>query len=182
MELIRGDLSSSLGAALGNALLFDTKHLFHPHVDINEILIDKSRINRAKSKVKVISEVRQLEGKTHAICVGVDSKIDEKTLDYKATEDDIGNNIKKKVAGSQHHLIITYESGICSGEYLSHKTLSMTALLVKLWLSMSTMLWRSSTVWKALEQYWLTTLLSPQARCRPSATGGGGHSGAVPPK
>ena len=51
---------------------------------------------------------------------------DEKTLDYKATEDDIGNNIKKKVTGSQHHLIITYEPGICSGEYLSHKTLPMT--------------------------------------------------------
>ena len=63
-------------------MLFGIKHLFQPHVDINEILIDKSKIDRAKSKVKVISEVRQLEGKTQAICVGVDSKIDEKTLDY----------------------------------------------------------------------------------------------------
>ena len=63
-------------------MLFDIKHLFQPHVDINEILIDKSKIDRAKSEVKVISEVRQLEGKTQAICVGVDSKIDEKTLDY----------------------------------------------------------------------------------------------------
>ena len=75
-------LSSSLGAALGNALLFDIKRLFQPHVDINEILIDKSKIDRAKSKVKVIREVRQLEGKTQATCVGVDNKIDEKTLDY----------------------------------------------------------------------------------------------------
>ena len=72
----------SLGAALGNAFLFGIKHLFRPHVDIDEILIDKSKIDRAKSKVKVISEVRQREGKTPAICVGVDSKIDEKTLDY----------------------------------------------------------------------------------------------------
>ena len=96
MKLIRGDLSSSLGAALGNALLFDIKHLLQPHVDINEILIDKTKIDRAKSKVKVISEVRQLDGKTQAICVGVESKIDEKTLDYKAREDDIGNNILKK--------------------------------------------------------------------------------------
>ena len=75
MELIRGDLSSSHGSALGNALLFGIKHLLQPHVDINEILIDKSKIDRAKSKLKVISEVRQLEGKTQAICVGVDSKI-----------------------------------------------------------------------------------------------------------
>ena len=81
MKLIRGGLSS-LGAALGNALLFVIKHLFQPHFDINEILIDKSKIDRAKSKVKVISEVRQREGKTQAICVDVDSKINEKTLDY----------------------------------------------------------------------------------------------------
>ena len=72
MELIRGDLYSSLGAAFGNALLFDIKPLFQPHVDINEILIGKSKIDRAKSKVKVISEVRQLEGKTQAICVDVE--------------------------------------------------------------------------------------------------------------
>ena len=93
MELIRGDLSSSLDAALGNALLCDIKHLFQSHVDINEILKDKSKIDRAKSKVKVISEVRQLEGKTLAICGGIDSKTDEKTLDYKETEDDIENTI-----------------------------------------------------------------------------------------
>ena len=115
-----------LVAAFGNALLLDTKHFFQRHVDINEILIDKSKTDIAKSKVKVISEVRQPEGKTQAICVGVDSKIDEKTLDCKATEDDIRNNILKKVTGSQHHLTITYEPGICSRGYLSHKTLPMT--------------------------------------------------------
>ena len=52
MELIRGDLSFFLGAALGNVVLFDIKHLFQSHVDINEILIDKSEIGIAKSKVK----------------------------------------------------------------------------------------------------------------------------------
>ena len=86
---------SSLGAALGNALLFDIKHFLQPHVDINEILIDKTKIDIAKSKVKVISEVRQLKEKTQAICVGIGYKINEKTLDCKATEDDIGNNILK---------------------------------------------------------------------------------------
>ena len=126
MDLIRGDLSSSLGAALGSALLLGIKHFLQPHVDINEILIHKSKIDITKSKVKVISEVRQLEEKTLAICVGVGSKIVEKTLDREATEDDIGNNILKKVTGSQHNPTITYEPGICSGEYLSHKTLPMT--------------------------------------------------------
>ena len=32
----------------------------------------------------------------------------------------------KKVTGPQHHLTITYEPGLCSGEYLSHKMLSLT--------------------------------------------------------
>ena len=73
MELIRSDLSSSLGAALGNALLFDIKHLFQPQVDTNEIL-RQVKIDKAKSKVKVISEVQELEGKTQTICVGVDCK------------------------------------------------------------------------------------------------------------
>ena len=53
-------------------------------------------------------------------------KVDEKTLNYKTTEDDSRNNIFKKVTGSQHHLTVRYESGICSGEYLSHKPLPMT--------------------------------------------------------
>ena len=56
--------------------------MFQPYVDINEILIDKSKIDKTKSKVKVISKERQRERKTQAICVGVDSKIDEKTLYY----------------------------------------------------------------------------------------------------
>ena len=47
-------------------------------------------------------------------------------LDDKATKDDIGNNIFKKVTDSQHHLTITYEPRICPGEYFSHKTLPMT--------------------------------------------------------
>ena len=42
-------------------------------------------------------------------------------------EDDIGNNLFEKLSGPQHHLTITYEPGISSGEYLSHKTLVMTS-------------------------------------------------------
>ena len=80
-------------------MLLDIKHLLQSHADINKILIDKSKIDIAKSKGKVISGVRHLIGKTQAIFVGVDSKIDEETSDYKATEDDIGNNILKKVTG-----------------------------------------------------------------------------------
>ena len=47
-------------------------------------------------------------------------------MDYKATEDDRGNNVLKKVTGSLHHLTITYEPEICFEGHLSYKTLPMT--------------------------------------------------------
>ena len=100
--------------------------MFYPHVDINDILIDKSKTDRAKSKVKVISEVRQLEGKTQAICVGVECKIDEKLWTTKQRKMTLERTFKKKVTGFHHDLTITYEPIICSGEYLSHKTILMT--------------------------------------------------------
>ena len=44
MELIRGDASFSMDAALGNALLHYIKHLLRPEVDLNQILVDKSEV------------------------------------------------------------------------------------------------------------------------------------------
>ena len=52
MELIRGDLSSNLGASLANALLLDLDAadlLKHP---VSSILLDKSKIDREKARVK----------------------------------------------------------------------------------------------------------------------------------
>ena len=82
MKQIRGDVSSSMGAALGNALLHDIRHLLRPEVDLNRILIDKSKIERAKSKVKNFSGILHLEEKAKAVCIGVDSRIDDKIFDY----------------------------------------------------------------------------------------------------
>src|SRR6476469_4218203 len=56
IELVRGECSSSLGAALRNALLHDIRHLLRPEVDVNVIMMDKCKLDRAKAKVRVISE------------------------------------------------------------------------------------------------------------------------------
>ena len=56
MELVRGECSSTLCAALGNALLHDMRHLLRPEVDVSLIMMDKCKLDRAKAKVRVISE------------------------------------------------------------------------------------------------------------------------------
>ena len=71
-----------MNAALGNALLLEIKHLLQPEVDLNRILMDKSKIDRAKSKVKDISEILHIEEKSKAVCIGVYSAIDGKAFDY----------------------------------------------------------------------------------------------------
>ena len=123
MELVRAECSSSLGAALGNALLHDIKHLLRPEVDINQILIDKCKLDRAKSKVRVISEKVESETKTHLVCMGVDGKLDDKTLTYKETEAQEGGNVLKKCIATEHHLTFTYEDGKSPGTYLTHRTI-----------------------------------------------------------
>ena len=41
-----------LGAALGNPLPHDIKHILRNDIDINHILIDKCKLHRAKRQVK----------------------------------------------------------------------------------------------------------------------------------
>ena len=50
MELIRGDISSNLGANLGNAFLLDLQamNLLKPDLDLKQIFLDKSKIDREK--------------------------------------------------------------------------------------------------------------------------------------
>ena len=55
MELVRGKCSSTLGVSLTNALIPDLK-LFFKDVDFNHIMLDKSKLDRAKAKVCVVSE------------------------------------------------------------------------------------------------------------------------------
>jgi hypothetical protein len=123
MELVRGECSSNLGAALGNALLHDIKHLLRPEVDISHILIDKCKLDRAKAKVRVISDGVESEAKTQLVCIGVDGKVDGKTLTYKETDTPEGETVFRKCVAAEHHLTFTYEGGKSPGTYLTHRTI-----------------------------------------------------------
>nr|XP_047132411.1 uncharacterized protein LOC124811150 [Hydra vulgaris] len=125
MELVRNECSSNIGAVLANALLHDIKHLLKNDVDIKDILIDKCKLDRAKSKVKIVSEEVDSEQKKQLICLGVDSKLDQ------ITKTNIVINLPqrevlKKCIELEHQLTFTYEDGKSSGNYLTHRTIPVT--------------------------------------------------------
>ena len=110
MELVRNECSSNVGAALANALLYDIKYLLKNDVDIKDILIDKCKLDRAKSKVKIVSEDVDSEQKKQLICLGVDSKLDQITKTSKVINSPQGEVLKKCIK-PEHHLTFTYEDG-----------------------------------------------------------------------
>ena len=87
--------------------------------------MDKSKLDRAKAKIKVIGEKLQSEGKSKLICIGVDSKIDENTLTFVEVTTDDGATALKKTKEPEHHLTFTSECGEICGEYLTHKVIPM---------------------------------------------------------
>ncbi|HKU33678.1 MAG TPA: hypothetical protein VJR22_07525 [Candidatus Nitrosotalea sp.] len=123
MELVRGDCSSTLGAALGNALLHDIKHLLKPEVDINTILMDKCKVDRAKAKVRVISEAVMSHQNTQLICIGIDGKVDDNTMSFCELETLQKETVLKKCVQPEHHLTFTMEDGLSAGRYLTHWTI-----------------------------------------------------------
>ena len=56
MELVRSECSSTLGGSLTNALIHDLKPFFKENVDLNHIMLDKSKLDGGKTKVCVVSE------------------------------------------------------------------------------------------------------------------------------
>ncbi|XP_065681356.1 uncharacterized protein LOC136095023 [Hydra vulgaris] len=125
MELVRNECSSNVGAALAKALLHDIKHLLKNDVDIKDILIDKCKLDRAKSKVKIVSEEVDSEQKKQLICLGVDSKLDQITKTSIIINLPQGEVLKKCIE-PEHHLTFTYEDGKSSGNYLTHRTIPVT--------------------------------------------------------
>ena len=55
-ELVRGNCSSTLRAALANALFYDIKHLLRNDVKIEKILLDKCKLDRAKANIRVVCD------------------------------------------------------------------------------------------------------------------------------
>ena len=125
MELIRGDVSSSLGASLVNAFLLDLQamHLLKPGVNVQQIIADKAKIEREKKRVKVRSDEKHKETIEDLVCIGVDGKVDKDTLLYREIQGESGEMKLKKEVGSEHHLTFTNETGDKSGSYLTHRVI-----------------------------------------------------------
>jgi hypothetical protein len=93
MELIRGHVSSNLGAALANAFLQDLEvmNLLKTGIDAKHLLVDKSKIDREKARMKLKSEGKHRGGRlSQLVCIGVDTKVDKETLLFMEVEDENG--------------------------------------------------------------------------------------------
>jgi hypothetical protein len=102
MELIRGHVSSNLGAALANAFLQDLEvmNLLKTGIDAKHLLVDKSKIDREKARMKLKSEGKHREGRLNQlVCIGVDTKVDKETLLFMEVEDENRESKLKKENG-----------------------------------------------------------------------------------
>ena len=123
MECVRGEISSRSAAAIGNAILHDIKDLLKPGVSLSTIMLDKCKMDRAKSKVRYISEEVKSADKSGFVCIGIDGRTDTDTRAYKEVQGSDGNMKLKQCVKSEHHLTFTFETGLSSGEYLTHRTI-----------------------------------------------------------
>jgi hypothetical protein len=125
LELIRADVSSSIGASLANAFLLDLQAvgLLWPNLNLDTVFIDKSKIDREKTRVKSISQDKHMEDINSIICIGVDGKVDKDTLFYREVKYPNGKINLRKDKQSEHHLTFTVESGSEIGSYLTHRVI-----------------------------------------------------------
>ena len=56
--------------------------LLRPGVDVKGMALDKSKIDREKSRMKVKSDEKHKEDQEKLVCIGVDGKIAKDTLKY----------------------------------------------------------------------------------------------------
>ena len=125
-ELVRGNCSSTLRAALANALFYDIKHLLRNDVKIEEILLDKCKLDRAKANVRVVCDEKNKIEKRNLVCIGEDRKVDSNIRTYTTVHASDGSMILKQSFDAEHYLTFTEETGTASGVYLTHKVIPMT--------------------------------------------------------
>ena len=77
LKLVRGDISSNLGASLANVLLLDLKAMgfLIPNININDIITDKCKVDRAKTKVKTTTQQKHDQSMENLICIAVDGRM-----------------------------------------------------------------------------------------------------------
>ena len=88
---------SNLGACLSNAFLLDLQDMgfLNPSIPLKDIL-DKSKVDREKARVKVTRHQKHVQDYNNLICIGVDCSVDKDTLLYKITEENGDKKILKK--------------------------------------------------------------------------------------
>ena len=66
-------------------MLLDLKAmgLLIPSININDIIIDKCKVDRAKTKVKTTAQEKHGQSMENLICIAVDGRMDKDTLLYK---------------------------------------------------------------------------------------------------
>ena len=57
--------------------------LLIPSININDIIIDKCKVDRTKTKVKTTAQQKHDQSMENLICIAVDGKMDKDTLLYK---------------------------------------------------------------------------------------------------
>ena len=75
-------------------MLLDLKAmgLLIPSININDIIIDKCKVDRAKTKVKSTAQQKQDQSMENLICIAVDGRMDKEICGGKWTE-----NYEKKL-------------------------------------------------------------------------------------
>ena len=169
MELIRGDVSSRLGASLANALLLDLQsaHLLNFELPINTIYLDKNKLNRQKTLVKDIS-TETLSQVSAITCIGVDGKVDNETLLFREVEVN-GEKKLKQDRSSEHHLTFTLESGDEKGTYLTHRNLPLKGATGRL---------MADTTYSVLDEYESVDSIKA-VLCDNTSSNTGGENGLV---
>ena len=120
MKLVRSKCSSTLGAALANALIHDLKALFKEDINLNHIMLDKFKLDRAKTKVCVVSENVETSDIFALTCLEVDGKIHKDTLTCSQLTDFPREFMLKKTVATENHQIFTKEDGKLPESYLTH--------------------------------------------------------------
>ena len=98
MELIRGDVSSNLEDCVANPFLLDLQDMgfLNPSIPLNDIILDKCKIDRKKARVKVASYQKHVQDYDNLICIGVDCRVDKDTLIYNEIEENGVKRLKKR--------------------------------------------------------------------------------------
>ena len=83
--------------------------LLRPNININDIIIDKCKVDRAKTKVKTTAQQKHDQSMENLICIAVDGRMDKDTSLYKENVEENGQKtIKTK--GPECHLTFTKET------------------------------------------------------------------------